>query len=307
MKRLIACFLFFFSFWSINAQDRLGYTIDQIIEEFPDKLFETSILKDGTKYMQWKGDKMNCYYTFGKKGYCDQVFIKPVDNAMLTQLKKFYSHNYAVINDSTWEKRLTDDIVTIGLVTGDDGDFFYFISQKYPIESKEKTFSKQKDPSASATFKDNNYYNKEFKFHVKFPVGWTTSMGIAENQLVIASDPSSSRQISIRAVKIPGITLSNMYELVMNKDNLEASFNSADIKIKKTRNGKLGGVESKILTLDQKITLSGETFKMHSEVIMCVKDGTFFMITFEIPEESYGPVDVLHFNALMNNFKFDDK
>lgn len=110
MKKLILALLLFPVLGS--AQAKIGKTLEEIKELYPNKTFEIDYANDGTKYASAEMDYGTFTYYFEKNnGVAFRCIQIPTDLIALNAQVENYNSKYVILSESSWKAYLEGGFV----------------------------------------------------------------------------------------------------------------------------------------------------------------------------------------------------
>lgn len=127
MKHTLLTFtLLLTTYVGLNAQARLGSSLDDIKAEFSDPVhnFRIEYNKNGELFAYIDTDRATVLYSFDDEKYCDATAIFPANQGFLNAYVEYYNKQYVIISNTEWKMYSSNGIATIQLHFTDDAYFF---------------------------------------------------------------------------------------------------------------------------------------------------------------------------------------
>ena len=127
MKKLFTLLLILLSCWTVDAQSRLGFSPQEIRQEFSDEEFTSGYTKEGNYFIYLTKPTHACTYTFNSDMKCIMTCVFVQDNSLLNALVERYNREYVIINNYTWKWYTPYNyIVNVQLVKVEDTPVFVY-------------------------------------------------------------------------------------------------------------------------------------------------------------------------------------
>lgn len=112
---------------TLFCQARIGYTREQIMNEFYNYTFDFKQLNDSTSCISTTSyDRGHLIYYFNSYGYCYSCALFPNTTGDLNFLVENYNKEYVIISETKWKAYTKKGIVDIELIYGDTFVFFIY-------------------------------------------------------------------------------------------------------------------------------------------------------------------------------------
>lgn len=124
MKKLFLLLLF--SPLLSMAQSRIGYSEQQIREEFSEYNFETRFQDSGRKFIVTQNKLGVMYYYFNEDGICDECYLMANKDKLHAIIEK-YNREMTIVSDTKWKYYGDDIIIYIEMVYAKEYQCYVFI------------------------------------------------------------------------------------------------------------------------------------------------------------------------------------
>ena len=127
MKKFILSALFVVFSLTVFSQSRLGYTPQDILNEFPPSVFNTvtSYDSDGDYYIQIKFDRCFARYYFNAYQKCWLTLITPHTQGDLNWFVENYNKKYVILSNTHWQMYSNTGISDVRLEYTQDGGYYF--------------------------------------------------------------------------------------------------------------------------------------------------------------------------------------
>lgn len=103
MKKLIIILLVLFNIQFLSSQARLGYSLNEIKEEYSQYNPKETVCEDGLNALSFQIKDLIVIYYFDKFNTCTNTLISTKNGRTALQIIKFYDENYLAIDDTSWK------------------------------------------------------------------------------------------------------------------------------------------------------------------------------------------------------------
>lgn len=116
MKHLFTILFFSLFVISANAQARIGWTEQEIKNEFSDNTFTSGFANNEVYYIQTRFIHSDIIYYFNDDNLCYGVVIFPITELDINYYVQNYNSKYVIISDKEWKQYFDNgNIMTINL------------------------------------------------------------------------------------------------------------------------------------------------------------------------------------------------
>ena len=112
---------------TLFCQARIGYTREQIMNEFYYWSFDSGISNDGSsKISTTSYDRGYLIYYFDSYGYCNFCVLAPNTTGDLNYFVQKYNKECVIISETSWKAYTKNGIIDIQLVYTENSVFFIY-------------------------------------------------------------------------------------------------------------------------------------------------------------------------------------
>ena len=127
MKKLLLLVLLLFSITTIYSQARMGYTLENIKNEFngPEENFEINFTNEGLKFASITTPETYVFYYFNESDICISSIILPRNVKVLNNIVRKYNNEYIIISNTEWKIYYSNGIIRIKLIFDDELEYAF--------------------------------------------------------------------------------------------------------------------------------------------------------------------------------------
>jgi hypothetical protein len=117
MKNLILILFLLLAPLFASSQSRIGYTEQQIRQDFSKETFKQAYTEERVKYIYFDDGRILSMYFFNEDGICAICSATPLNEGTLNYLVETYNKQYVIIDDKNWKSYTKNGgIIYISLV-----------------------------------------------------------------------------------------------------------------------------------------------------------------------------------------------
>jgi hypothetical protein len=117
MKNLILILSLLLAPLFASSQSRIGYTEQQIRQDFSTETFKQAYTEERVKYIYFDDGRILSMYFFNEDGICVICSATPLNEGTLNYLVETYNKQYVIIDDKNWKSYTKNGgIIYISLV-----------------------------------------------------------------------------------------------------------------------------------------------------------------------------------------------
>jgi len=111
---------------SSNAQSRIGFTYDEIYQEFINNKPTVKKIDDGTLMLEISMEHTITCYFFDQDGSCVLTAIGPKSQEDFNMLVRMYNKDYIIVSSKEWKMYARGAVLKIILDYTDNGSPYFF-------------------------------------------------------------------------------------------------------------------------------------------------------------------------------------